>query len=303
MKNNVIRYSRKLATIGTIALTVLLLSIFVGCAKKQANPTINAQPISTKKANPKANSETIPQAVKNALDSTVRLILKDAEGNSLKIGSGFFVRPGLIVTNLHVVKDAVKRGSYAQLVGKKVKYPIESIARNSKYSLAILKVNAPDVKPLSIGNSDSVQIGNAVYAVGNPPELRNRISSDSVQIGNAVYAVGNPPELRNRISKGKAKEPQKKLLDDIKLEIWEITAPISSGISGGPVLNNEGKVIGVSARQVLFYEPPVEIHSGDFSSSISIKVGSRKYYREGSNFAISSKTLKALLNELKIEIP
>ena len=265
MKNNAIRYGKILGNIGTLALAVLLLSIFVGCAKKQADPEANTQPI--------------PQTVKDALDSTVRLVLKDTEGSSLKIGSGFFVRPGLIVTNLHVVKDAVKRGSYAQLVGKKVKYPIEGIARNSKYSLAILKVNAPDVKPLSIGNSDSVQIGNA------------------------VYAVGNPPEPRNRISKGKAKEPQKKLLDDIKLEIWEITAPISSGISGGSVLNNEGKVIGVSARQVLFYEPPVEIHSGDFFSSTSIKVGSRKYYREGSNFAISSKVLKALLNELKIEIP
>lgn len=261
MRNYTIHYSRMLTTIGTLALAVLLLSIFLGCATKQKNP------------------ETIPQAVKDALDSTVRLVLKDAEGESLEIGSGFFVHPGLIVTNLHVVKDAVKNDSYAQLVGKKVKYPIEGITRSSKYSLAILKVNAPDVAPVSLGNSDSVQIGNV------------------------VYAVGNPPEPRNKISKGKVKEPEKQRLDDIKLDIWEITSPISSGISGGPVLNNEGKVIGVSTKQVLFKKPPVEIHNPNFFSSSSIKTGGRTYFRKGSNFAISSKTLKALLSGLDLANP
>ena len=253
MKNNTIHYGRTLNLIGVFAVAVILLSIFTGCTLKQAN------------------TQVIPQAVTEALNSTVRLVLKDAEGESLEISSGFFVRRDLIVTNLHVVENAVKRDSYAQLVGKKTKYEIQDIIRSQEYSLAILKVNAPSVKFLPLG------------------------SSDNIRIGNRIYVVGNPPKQRNRISIGKTKKQEKNLLDNAKLEIWEIIAPISPKISGGPVLNDRGKVIGVSAWDVRFKKPAFKSRKVQRRPSFALS--------SGKIYLISSRTLKALLSELDLANP
>lgn len=133
MRNNRVEYNGTLGTIGILALAVILLSIFVGCATK---------PVSLEEA-------------KSILDSTVHLVLKDTKGESLEIGSGFFVRPGLIVTNLYVVEGA--DSGYAKLVGKETEHHIEEITRIEGHGLALLKVPAPGVKHLPLGDSDAVK--------------------------------------------------------------------------------------------------------------------------------------------------
>lgn len=278
MKNNTIRYNRMLETIGTLALAILLVSIFVGCASKQANSEANSQRLSTeqrnqeessqllstKRKNPKAKTEPIPQIVKKALDSTVRLVLKDAEGKSLEIGSGFFVRPGLIVTNLHVVEGA--DSGYAKLVGKKVQYPIENIYRYEGQGLALLKVTAPGVEPLSI---ESYQYGIPVYVEGNSSELGKMFSkgnithqsSDNTLI--SASGVGSTAGSGSKVIRGTNSYQR-------NIEWFGFTTQISRERSGCPVLNSKGEVIGVSAHR----EP------------VSGKAG---------NFVISSKTLASLL--------
>lgn len=133
------------------------------------------------------------------------------------MGSGFFVRPNQIATNLHVVEDAAR--GYAKLVGQQTKHDIVGItAIDAKRDLVILKVSALGTKLLSLGDSDAVQVGETVYAVGNPHGLEGTFSQGIIS---GIRRVG---------------------VD----KILQLTAPISPGSSGGPVLNSKGKVIGVS---------------------------------------------------------
>ena len=164
-----------------------------------------------------ATAQTPQQIAKKALDATVLLVMEDADGQPLGLGSGFFVGKGLVATNLHVIEDAAK--GYAKRVGQETKYAIEGItAGDDGNDLVIIKVSALDVPALTLGDSDAVQVGEAVYAVGNPRGLDGTFSQG---------VISSIREVKTR----------KRL---------QFTAPISPGSSGGPVLNEVGEVIGVT---------------------------------------------------------
>ena len=164
-----------------------------------------------------AHAQRPQQIAKKALASTVLLVMEDANGQPLSLGSGFFVRSGQVATNLHVVKGA-SRG-YAKLVGQKTKYDIEGItAVDAERDLVILKISVPRAQVISLGDSDTVQIGAPIYAVGNPRGLEGTFSQGIIS---SIRKVGTD-------------------------KILQLTAPISPGSSGGPVLNDKGQVIGVS---------------------------------------------------------
>ena len=169
-----------------------------------------------------ANAQTPQQIAKKALAATVLLVMEDANGELLGYGSGFFVDTNLIATNFHVIEGAT-RGT-AKLVGQKTEYTIEAFtAVDEKNDLAILQVSAPGVQPLPLVNSDTVEIGDTVYVAGNPRGYLEGTFSDGIISG----VRGNFAEKR-----------------------LQMTAPISSGSSGGPVLNRTGEVIGVSVMTI-----------------------------------------------------
>lgn len=164
-----------------------------------------------------ASTQTPQEIARKAFGSTVLLVMEDANGQSISLGSGFFVRDGEIATNLHVIEGA-DRG-YAKLVGEKTKYDIEGItAVDSERDLVILKILATGSRELSLGNSNDVQVGESIYAVGNPLGLEGTFSQGIIS---SIREVGND-------------------------KLLQITAPISPGSSGGPVLNSRGEVVGVS---------------------------------------------------------
>ena len=165
-----------------------------------------------------ASAQSVPELAKKALAATVSLEMQDSNGDTLGHGSGFFVRPNLIVTNYHVI-DGASRG-YAKLVNTAIVYPINGFtAADKTYDLALLKVSIPGVTPLPVGDSHVVQIGESVYVAGNPQGLEGTFSDGIIS---------------GRRDKGRKKER------------LQMTAPISPGSSGGPVLNRKGEVIGVS---------------------------------------------------------
>ncbi len=165
-----------------------------------------------------ASAQSVPQLAKKALAATVSLEVQDENGVTLGHGSGFFVRENLIATNFHVIEGAAK-GS-AKLVNTKLAYPIEGVtARDESNDLALLKVTVKGVAPLPLGDSDAVQIGETVYVAGNPLGFEG------------TFSYG--------IISGRRDGTTKK-------ERLQMTAPISRGSSGGPVLNRKGRVIGVS---------------------------------------------------------
>ena len=161
--------------------------------------------------------QTAQQIAEKALASTVALTALEANGNPSGYGSGFFVRPGHIATNYHVIEPATR--IYFKLVGEETTYWVEDIvATDPTHDLALLRVSSVNIPVLSLANSDSVQIGENVYVVGNPRGWEGTISDGIVS---SIRGEGNNKWLQT-------------------------TAPISPGSSGGAVLNSRGEVIGVA---------------------------------------------------------
>ena len=164
-----------------------------------------------------ASAQTVPDIAEKALAATVYLEMQDSNGKTLGFGSGFFVKPNLIATNYHVIAGAAS--GTAKLVGKYTTYKIEGwTATDETNDLALLKVSVSGIKPLPFGNSDAVKTGETVYVAGNPKGLEGTFSDGIIS------------SRRDRYTK----------------ERFQMTAPISPGSSGGPVLNSKGEVIGVS---------------------------------------------------------
>ena len=171
-----------------------------------------------------APTQADPQIAKRALAATVLLEVADSTGNPLKLGSGFFVDNNLVATNFHVIKGAAQ--GTAKLVGNTTKYTIEGFtASDDKNDLAILKVtpiaSQPplDIQPLSLGDSDTVEIGETVYVAGNPEGLEGTFTKGVI----------------SRVQ-GSTR--------------FQMDAAISPGSSGGPVLNGKSEVIGVSVASI-----------------------------------------------------
>ena len=163
------------------------------------------------------SAQTVPEIAEKALAATVYLEMQDSNGKTLGFGSGFFIRKNQIATNYHVIKGAM-RGT-AKLVGKSTTYTIEGVTAIDKTNdLIILKVKVSGVKSLPLGDSDVIRIGEAVYVAGNPKGLEGTFSNGIIS---SLPAISTKRHL-------------------------QMTAPISPGSSGGPVLNSKGEVIGVS---------------------------------------------------------
>ena len=210
-------------------LLALLLFLSLGCGEETESP---ATPPSID------DSQTLtPQAIAEiALQSTVFLQVKKPE-NQITSASGFVIGEGLIVTSYHVIEDMLT-GSTARLVNSDLIHPIELIvAADKAHDLVILKSSGISAPTLLLGDSDAVRIGDTAYVAGNPKGYLG------------TFSVGY-------ISAIQLSDP---LVAD---KVLQMTAPISRGSSGGPVLNDHGEVIGIvssieEAGQLLNFATPV----------------------------------------------
>ena len=167
---------------------------------------------------------TTEEIAQNALGSTVLVTITDASGQSF-FGSGFVVGTGQIATNLHVI-EGIASGK-VKLVGETTEHVIESVLIvDLTRDLAIVKATSLTAPSLTLGDSDAVQIGQSVYAAGNPQGLTGTFSQGIVS---AIRPEGNSL---------------------VKDTIIQMTAAVSPGSSGGPVLNSDGEVIGVVFSQL-----------------------------------------------------
>lgn len=160
--------------------------------------------------------QTAQQIAQNALKATVYFGIQKPDG-VISQGSGFFIRSNYIATNYHVIEGAT--AAYIKLVGKQTTYRVENIAAiDPEHDLAILKISNTNPVVLPLTNSDKVEIGETVYAVGNPKGLEGTFSKGIVS---AIQTGGNNKWI-------------------------QIDASISPGSSGGAVLNSKGEVIGIA---------------------------------------------------------
>jgi tetratricopeptide (TPR) repeat protein len=169
--------------------------------------------------------QTLPELVRRVKPAVVSVITYDAKGNALMTGSGFFVRPGQIITNLHVIEGA-RRVEIKTLDGKgRIYNSPGALAIDEEGDLALLSVEMPTERAhaseLTAALPDE---GEKIFVIGNPLRLEGSVA-DGI-----VSAVREVPNFGR---------------------IIQITAPISHGNSGSPVFNMKGQVIGVVTIKVV----------------------------------------------------
>lgn len=176
--------------------------------------------------------------------AVVVIIAYDQKGKPISQGSGFIVRhDGAIVTNYHVISNAK---GIAVKAGEKVLEVEGFLYMDKENDLVILKAKAKNLPFVKIGDINKANIGEKVYVIISPKGLENTIS-DGILSG-----------IRDITSDKK---------------IFQITAPVSSGSSGGPVFNKNGEVIGIATfiikeAQNLNFAMPVDL--------IKDKIGKKK---------------------------
>lgn len=143
-------------------------------------------------------------------------------------GSGFFVTAdGLILTNRHVVSD--EQASYTVLTNNGKRYDAKVLARDTTNDLAIIKIEIKDAPTVLLGDSSQIQIGERVVAIGNSlGQYQNTVTSGIVSgIGRSVTA-----------GDGTGSEQLEGAI--------QTDAAINPGNSGGPLLDIDGKAIGIN---------------------------------------------------------
>ena len=207
-----------------------------------------------------APAQTAEQIAQTALAATVYLEMKDNTGKTTGFGSGFFVKPDLIVTNYHVIAGAAS--GTAKLVNKYTHYNIEGFtAVDETNDLALLKVTAYGIKPLSLGDSDDVKTGMTVYVAGNPKGLEGTFSNGIISSRRDNYTQ----------------------------ERFQMTAPVSPGSSGGPVLNSNGEVIEISFMTIEGGQNLNFAIPSNYLKSLLTRSESPKSLSQG-NYTISAET-------------
>jgi serine protease Do len=147
------------------------------------------------------------------------------------IGTGFVIDAGgLIITNQHVVSDTTSNYKVVTSDGKE--YDVQNITRDSVYDIAILKINAENLKPLSLGDSDNLAVGQEVIAIGTP--LGEYAGSVTKGIISGLH--------RTVTASSDWFDSTSKTYEDV----IQTDAAVNPGNSGGPLLNSQGEVIGIN---------------------------------------------------------
>ena len=142
-------------------------------------------------------------------------------------GSGFIIsEDGYILTNYHVVEEANKgKLDVTVILHDGTQYTAQIVAFEADNDVAVLKIDAEGLKPAVIGDSDSLRVGDTVYAVGNPlGELEFSMTTGHVSAKDRTITTDKSGET---------------------IAMFQIDAPVNSGNSGGPVYNAEGQVVGI----------------------------------------------------------
>ena len=142
-------------------------------------------------------------------------------------GSGFIIsEDGYILTNFHVVEDALRGDLDINVIlHDGTRYKAEYVGGEADNDVAVLKIEASGLNAATLGDSDALRVGDAVFAVGNPTgELDFSMTSGRVSAKDRLIRTETSPA---------------------GVTMFQVDAPINSGNSGGPVYNDQGQVVGI----------------------------------------------------------
>jgi serine protease Do len=220
-----------LFTIGLIILVISTLGLFACTPQANTTPTTTT---TAQTSSPVTGMLTIPEVVMKVKPSVVSINVEittyDIFNQPIKeegAGSGWIVREnGYIVTNNHVVQDA---DSVTVTLDDGRVFQAESVKTDALTDLAIVKIDATGLPPLTIGDSSQLDVGGSVVAIGNA--LGQGIS--------ATAGIVSALNISLDTSSG-----------ETLLGLIQTDAAINPGNSGGPLVNTEGEVIGINSIKV-----------------------------------------------------
>jgi putative serine protease PepD len=155
-------------------------------------------------------------------------------GGEEATGTGIILdTAGHVLTNNHVVQPAAKSGTIDVTFSTGRTSQAAIVGRDTGYDLAVVKVNGvPGLKPLTLGNSSSVRVGDPVIAIGAPYDLEGTVTAGIVSAKDrAITAAGESGDSG----------------DVSYVDAIQTDAPINPGNSGGPLMNSKGQVIGINS--------------------------------------------------------
>ena len=232
----------------------------------------------------RASQDILPELVRRIKPSAVAIETFDSRGEKLSRGSGFFVEADRVVTNRHVLENAHRAEVHSSTGAI---FPVKGVlAVDAEGDLALLKIEVPatsQIKPLPLDKT-SPQEGESIVVIGNPLGLEGSVTNGIVSAVRDIPTFGR---------------------------IIQITAPISSGSSGSPVVNMQGQVIGIATLQITggqsvnFAIPSERISQLQVASMISLgdlvassgrnkRAKAVQFFRDGLSFLSKDDCEKAL---------
>jgi hypothetical protein len=180
------------------------------------NDIVSNESATARSATPRKD---IPAIAKAANGAIVSVIMSDKGGSPIAQGSGFLIsNDGVILTNYHVIAE----GSSAVVkLPDGTFYVVDGVLASDKVrDVAVIKAHGSSFRTLTLGNSDQLQVGEEVVAIGNPLSLESTVSNGIVSGIRTVEEEGG--------------------------NFLQVTTPISPGSSGGPLFNMAGEVVGIT---------------------------------------------------------
>jgi S1-C subfamily serine protease len=166
----------------------------------------------------------IPAISREANGSIVSIVMSDKDGHPIAQGSGFIIsKDGRVVTNYHVIRNG--RSALVKMPNGAF-FTVDGVLASDKIrDVAVIAAHGSDFRTLTLGDSDRLQVGEEVVAIGNPLSLESTVSNGIVSAIRTVEDEGG--------------------------KFVQITAPISPGSSGGPLFNMAGQVVGITTSHLV----------------------------------------------------
>ncbi|MFC9505716.1 trypsin-like peptidase domain-containing protein [Streptomyces sp. NPDC057002] len=213
------------------------------------------------------DSDSVAGIAQRALPSVVTLHVSGSGEQGT--GTGFVLDArGHILTNNHVVRPAGSAGEITVTFNSGETAQAELVGRDSGYDLAVVKVKGVrGLTPLPLGNSDNMQVGDPVVAIGAPFDLAGTVTSGIISAKQRPITAGGEKGDGSDVS---------------YVDALQTDAPINPGNSGGPLLDSRGRVIGINSaiRSAGSGSEPESGQSGSIGLGFAIPVNQGKRVAE-----------------------